>query len=75
MTGDLNKTKWPSYSTDMAMEQTRSHVFRDVAPDVSKEPSTFAVFQQLKEETPYSFELSGEINPATRRHLPEDVRR
>jgi hypothetical protein len=49
--------------------------FQDVAPDVSKEPSTFGVFQPLKTKAPRSFETSGGTNPATRRHLPEEVRR
>jgi hypothetical protein len=49
--------------------------FQDVAPDVSKEPSTFWLFQTLKTKALYSFEMSGGNNPATRRYLPEDVRR
>jgi len=49
--------------------------FQDVAPDVSKEPNTFGVFQPLKTKAPCSFETPGGNNPATRRHLPEDVLR
>lgn len=43
--------------------------FQDLAPDVSKEPSTFGAFQPLKMKAPRSFETSGGANPATRRHL------